>query len=81
MSSELKPALRVFDCCSPALVTAADFHMHTTWTDGTASVVEMHRASIAAGLEAVLFSEHARATSGVWLWYFGGVVKEFCTVC
>jgi histidinol phosphatase-like PHP family hydrolase len=79
MSSELKPALRVFDRCSPASVTAADFHMHTAWTDGTASVVDMHRASIAAGLEAVLFSEHARATSGDWFDKFAAEVRALPT--
>jgi len=71
----LHPALRVFDGCSPSAVVAADFHMHTTWTDGKASVVEMHRAAIDAGLATVLFSEHARASSGDWFGQFAAEVR------
>lgn len=78
-SERLNPALRVFDRCSASEVVAADFHMHTTWTDGSASVVDMHRASIAAGLKTVLFSEHARATSGDWFGKFAAEVRALPT--
>ena len=74
-SDRLKPALRVFDDCSASGVVAADFHMHTTWTDGNASVVDMHRAAIAAGLATILFSEHARASSGDWFSKFAAEVR------
>lgn len=74
-SERLKPALRVFEPCSAGEIVAADFHMHTTWTDGSASVAEMHRAAIGAGLATVLFSEHARATSGDWFGKFAAEVR------
>lgn len=74
-SERLNPALRVFDACTASEVVAADFHMHTTWTDGNASVVDMHRAAIAAGLRTVLFSEHARASSGDWFGKFAAEVR------
>jgi putative hydrolase len=50
-----------------------DFHLHTSWTDGKASVTQMHDRAVACGLKFVLFSEHARHTSGDW---FGDFVKE-----
>lgn len=74
-SRPTNPALRVFDACSANQVVAADFHMHTTWTDGSASVAEMHRAALAAGLDSVLFSEHARASSGDWFAKFAAEVR------
>jgi len=71
----MKQALRVFDSCSANEIVGADFHMHTTWTDGSASVAEMHRAAVSAGLVTVLFSEHARATSGDWFGKFAAEVR------
>ena len=40
-----------------------DYHMHTTYTDGTASVHEMAEAALSRGIGEVLFSEHVRHTS------------------
>lgn len=74
-SKPTSPALRVFDACSATEVAAADFHMHTTWTDGSASVADMHCAALAAGLSTVLFSEHARASSGDWFGKFAAEVR------
>lgn len=74
-SRPTNPALRIFDACSATEVVAADFHMHTTWTDGSASVADMHRAALAAGLGTVLFSEHARASSGDWFGKFAAEVR------
>jgi DNA polymerase (family 10) len=37
------------------------FHVHTTWSDGTASIVEMARAASEAGFEYVGISDHSRA--------------------
>lgn len=71
----MKLALRVFASCSTSEIVRADFHMHTTWTDGSASVEEMHRAAIGARLATVLFSEHARATSGDWFGKFAAEVR------
>lgn len=57
------------------VVPAADLHMHTTWTDGAASVAEMHARAVAEGLTAILFSEHARKTSGDWFPAFAAEVR------
>lgn len=43
--------------------TPTDYHNHTTWTDGTASSVDMASAAAAAGIREMLFSEHIRRTS------------------
>jgi DNA polymerase (family 10) len=44
------------------------FHVHTTWSDGTASIVEMARAAAEAGLDYVGITEHSKAAS-----YAGGL--------
>ena len=44
------------------------FHVHTDWSDGTASIVDMARASRDAGLEYVGITEHSKAAS-----YAGGL--------
>jgi len=36
-----------------------DLHMHTTWSDGTLSVLEMARAARDAGLKAVAITDHS----------------------
>lgn len=56
-------------------VPLVDFHMHTTWTDGQHSVAEMHAAAVAAGLKCILYSEHARRTSGPWFQQFAAEVR------
>lgn len=47
----------------PQLVEAkdirGDLQMHTTWSDGTASVAEMAAAAAARGLEYILISDHS----------------------
>jgi putative hydrolase len=43
--------------------SAIDYHMHTTYTDGKATVSEMVQSAVGAGLSDVLFSEHVRHTS------------------
>jgi len=37
----------------------SDLHMHTTWSDGTLSVLEMARAARNSGLRAVVISDHS----------------------
>src|SRR2546423_803656 len=59
-----------------ANIPRRDFHLHTIWTDGAVGVIEMHQSAIAAGLECVLFSEHARRTSGDWFPDFARQVRE-----
>lgn len=56
-------------------VPQVDYQIHTTWTDGTHSVSEMHETAIAQGLSQVLFSEHARATSEDWFLKFVDEVR------
>jgi len=59
----------------PGAVPRIDLHMHTTWTDGSAPVAEMHARAVAEGLATVLFSEHARRTSGNWFPRFAAEVR------
>ena len=47
-------------------VPAIDFQMHTTWTDGQASVAEMIHAAKARGLQAIAITEHVNSQSD---WY------------
>ena len=49
-----------------------DFHMHTSHTDGTATVLEMATASVAAGLKQIMYTEHVRHTST----YYPSFVEE-----
>ncbi len=53
-----------------------DFHLHTNWTDGRASTQEMHKAACKQGLKKILFSEHARKTSGDWFLQFATEVRS-----
>ncbi len=47
----------------PHLVTAedllSDLHMHTTWSDGTLSILDMARAARDRGLKAVVITDHS----------------------
>jgi len=49
-----------------------DYHMHTNYTDGTATILQMAEASYAVGLKHVMFTEHVRHTST----YYHGFVEE-----
>ncbi|RMH18072.1 MAG: PHP domain-containing protein [Acidobacteria bacterium] len=53
-----------------------DFHLHTTYTDGTAPVQDMAAAARRAGLAAILFSEHVRAASDYYPAYLQEVRAE-----
>ncbi len=64
-----------FQSISRERVPRLDFHIHTTWTDGTQSAAAMHHAAITAGLEMILFSEHARRTSADWFPAFAAEVR------
>jgi len=52
--------------------TPVDYHLHTTHTDGRATVSEMAQAAASIGMTEVLFSEHVRHTSA----YFPSFVHE-----
>ena len=60
-------------------VPLVDFHMHTTWTDGKHSVQQMYDAAVAAGLSYILYSEHARRSSGHWFPGFAAEVRALPT--
>jgi histidinol phosphatase-like PHP family hydrolase len=52
-----------------------DSHLHTSWTDGEASVAAVYAAAIESGLTAILFSEHSRKTSTDWFDKFAAEVR------
>jgi putative hydrolase len=52
-----------------------DSHLHTSWTDGEATVQEVYRAAIDGGLASVLYSEHSRKTSVDWFPCFAAEVR------
>ena len=52
-----------------------DSHLHTSWTDGEATVEEVYRAAVERGLATVLYSEHSRKTSTDWFASFAGEVR------
>lgn len=53
-----------------------DSHLHTSWTDGSASVFEVYHAACKAELRAVLYSEHSRKTSVDWFSRFAAEVRQ-----
>lgn len=59
----------------PALVETGDlrgtFHVHTTWSDGTASIEAMARAAAALGWEYLGLADHSRSAA-----YAGGMSAE-----
>lgn len=71
----MHPKLKEFAFFEGSAVPPVDFHMHTNWTDGENSVVEMYAAAIEAGLTDILFSEHVRHTSGDWFQKFAAEVR------
>lgn len=67
--------LRSLQCLADGRIPRADFHMHTTWTDGENSVSDMYKQAVGHGIERILFSEHARKTSGDWFPKFAAEVR------
>ena len=63
----LPPELREdpYDGAPPLLVdqtaVRGDLHVHTTWSDGKASVLEMAEAAIALGYEYLAICDHTRS--------------------
>ena len=53
-----------------------DSHLHTTWTDGEASVYEMYCEAVKKNLTHILFSEHSRKTSTDWFYKFASEVRN-----
>lgn len=52
-----------------------DSHLHTSWTDGEATVDEVYRAAVRSGLTTILYSEHSRKTSIDWFHLFAAEVR------
>jgi putative hydrolase len=79
----ISPWITAMQSTARGNVVPYDFHMHTTWTDGKNSAVEMHQRAVEAGLKVILFSEHARKSSGDWFKEFAAEVralpKDKCT--
>jgi putative hydrolase len=73
MSNAKSPYLDCFQQTGPRSIPRADFHLHTTWTDGANSVQDMYARAEELNLETVLFSEHGRKTSVDW---FGAFAEE-----
>lgn len=53
-----------------------DSHLHTSWTDGEATVSETYQRAIDLGLEVILYSEHSRKTSTDWFPRFAEEVRS-----
>lgn len=53
-----------------------DAHIHTSWTDGKATVAEVYEHASAMGLSAILYSEHCRKTSTDWFPTFAAEVRR-----
>ena len=53
-----------------------DSHLHTSWTDGKATVAETYQRAVELGLEVILYSEHSRKTSTDWFPQFAEEVRS-----
>jgi histidinol phosphatase-like PHP family hydrolase len=58
-----------------AALPQVDCHLHTSWTDGAASVQEVYHAAVESGLATVLYSEHSRKSSADWFHKFAEEVR------
>ena len=53
-----------------------ELHVHTTWTDGRASIAEVLAAARAAGLATIALTEHVRRGSQEWFGRFAADVRR-----
>lgn len=53
-----------------------DAHLHTCWTDGKPTVLEIYERATTLGLSAILYSEHSRKTSTDWFHRFATEVRS-----
>ncbi|PIS12078.1 MAG: hypothetical protein COT73_00315 [Bdellovibrio sp. CG10_big_fil_rev_8_21_14_0_10_47_8] len=72
----ISPYILEMQSTTASNIVPYDFHMHTKFTDGESSVEEMHAQAISQGLRAILFSEHARKSSGPWFQEFAQTVRS-----
>lgn len=68
--------LKSLQCIAEGHIPRADFHIHSNWTDGENPVAEMYEQAVACGIDRMLFSEHARKTSGGWFPKFAAEVRS-----
>lgn len=64
------------DALGPDNMPGTDSHLHTSWTDGAATVQQVYRAAVERGLATVLYSEHSRETSIDWFPAFAAEVRS-----
>jgi putative hydrolase len=57
-----------------------DCHLHTSWTDGEASVKEVYDIAATRALKTILFSEHSRKTSIDWFPGFHDQVRALPSI-
>lgn len=57
-------------------ISNVDLHVHTNWTDGKNSIMQVARTAKKKKLYAILFSEHSRKTSGDWFNKFVNEIKK-----
>ena len=67
----------IFKACDLDILNLpkTDCHLHTSWTDGEASVADVYAAAVASGLSTILYSEHGRKTSTDWFKSFADEVR------
>lgn len=70
-----KALLAPIQALSEDFVPCVDYHMHTNWTDGAETAAAMLARAQSEGLDAVLFSEHARHTSEDWFFKFAEEIR------
>lgn len=81
MAKSIKHPGLIFESRSLVLnsLPMCDCHLHTSWTDGDASVKDVYSAAVDSGLETILFSEHSRKTSIDWFKGFADEVRALPT--
>ena len=71
----LKPYIAEIQSIFDGPIPRVDYHIHTTWTDGSHSAREMYESAAAKGVETILYSEHARHSSEDWFHDFAGEIR------
>ncbi len=72
----MKPPRFVEELWNDAEIPPVDLHMHTNWTDGENSSIEMYDQAVLTGMIAIAFSEHARGSSGGWFPKFADEIRS-----
>jgi len=57
-------------------IPKVDFHLHTSWTDGQASVFDTYESACKQNLDYILFSEHARKSSDEWFLEYEKQIRD-----